>query len=115
MQLDTTYKTDDRKVPDAYDLLIDEDKVITRKKTVRMVKGTSHDSPWYFLGLVGQLGYSIALPIAGGAILGRIVDDKFGTYPRATLSLLLLGIVIAGIGFYTTIREVLGMRKRKNL
>jgi predicted F0F1-ATPase subunit len=115
MHQTNTYEADDQKVPDAYDLLLDEGRVERRNRKKRRIKDISYVSPWYFLGLVGQLGYSIALPIAGGAILGRVVDDKFGTYPRATLSLLLLGIVIAGIGFYTTIREVLGMHKRKNL
>ena len=64
MHQTNTYEADDQKVPDAYDLLIDEGRVEARKKNVRSVKRTTYVSPWYFLGLVGQLGYSIALPIA---------------------------------------------------
>ena len=115
MHQTNTYEADDQKVPDAYDLLLDEGRVERRNRKKRRIKDISYVSPWYFLGLVGQLGYSIALPIAGGAILGRTIDDRYGTYPRATLLLLLLGIGIAGVGFLTTIRDATGMRRRKKL
>lgn len=109
-----TNETDTQRKPDEYELVIDEVNVEERKKEKRSIKDTSHVSPWYLFGVVGQLGYSIALPIAGGAILGRFIDDRFGTYPRTTLSLLLLGVFVAGVGFVLTVRDAMGARKRKN-
>jgi F0F1-type ATP synthase assembly protein I len=51
------------------------------------------------------LGFSISLPIAGGAVLGFMIDNKFGSHPRWTLSLLFTGIFIAGGAIYQAIKE----------
>lgn len=61
---------------------------------------------WYYLGFVGDIGFAIALPIAGGAIIGVQIDKFMLTYPKATLTLLTIGIVIAGMGFVQIIKEV---------
>lgn len=55
-------------------------------------------------GAIG-LGFSIALPIAGGAVLGYMIDQKFNSHPRWTLSLLFTGIFIAGGALYRIIKE----------
>ena len=41
-----------------------------------------------------ELGFSISLPIAGGAILGAYLDKVFATSPKLTLSFIFLGIII---------------------
>ncbi|MBI2405135.1 AtpZ/AtpI family protein [Candidatus Gottesmanbacteria bacterium] len=61
---------------------------------------------WYYLGLVGQIGFAIALPIAAGGIGGAYIDTWLGTQPRATLLLLLLGVVVSLVGFFSVIKEV---------
>ena len=66
---------------------------------------------WYYLGFVGEIGYSISLPIAGGALLGTYIDRHWLTYPKATLSLILVGSVISVLGFIRVIREIIN---RKN-
>ena len=43
------------------------------------------------LGLAGELGYTIAIPIVVLALGGRLLDRKFGTSPW----LLLIGIFIS--------------------
>ena len=72
---------------------------------------TNGQNPWYYLGFVGEIGYSISLPIAGGALLGAYIDRHWSTYPKATLSLLLIGSVISVLGFIRVIQEI---TKRKN-
>jgi len=52
------------------------------------------------------LGFSIALPIAGGAILGFVIDNKFNSHPKWTLSLLFTGIFIAAAAVYQVIKEI---------
>lgn len=42
-----------------------------------------------------NVGFGIAVPIAGSALLGVFLDNKFGTAPKLTLLFLFLGIVIA--------------------
>ena len=41
------------------------------------------------------LGIGIALPIAGGAILGTALDKLFNTAPKLTLGLLVVGLLIS--------------------
>jgi predicted F0F1-ATPase subunit len=65
------------------------------------------DDTWYFLGLASEIGYSIAIPIVGGALLGRYIDFTWSIYPKATLSLLFFGIVISVINFVRTIKEMI--------
>ena len=61
------------------------------------------DDTWYYLGLVGQIGFVIALPSAGGASLGSLVQK--------TLLGLGIGFVISVAGFIRTIQKI--MRKPK--
>lgn len=83
----------------------------TRKKSQDVPKASRQDA-WYYLGFVGDIGFTIAIPIAGGAILGQYIDRTWNTYPRATLSLLLVGIALSIIGFIHTVMELVGKRKK---
>lgn len=65
------------------------------------------DSSWYYLGAVGQIGFAIAIPIAGGALVGSYLDRSWGTYPKMTLGLLMFGLVVSGVNFYRTVQEIL--------
>lgn len=58
------------------------------------------------LSLTTELGLSIALPIAGGAFLGNLIDKKFATSPRMTLFFIFLGLIIAAVNFYKIYKEM---------
>ena len=58
------------------------------------------------LSLVGQLGYSISLPIIGGAFLGRLLDVKFDSSPRITLSLIFFGLFIGITNIYFVFKKL---------
>ncbi len=73
------------------------------KKTTR----TKEKSSLFYLGYVGQIGFVIAIPIAGGAGLGSYLDAKWGTYPKMTLALLCIGIVISIVNFISVIKEII--------
>lgn len=76
--------------------------------TERSVKKTQKNADtWYYVGYIGEIGFAIAIPIAGGALLGAYVDKLFLTYPKATLSLLFLGIAVSIVGFIRTIQEII--------
>jgi len=77
-----------------------------KKKQTKGMTGT-----WYYMGAAGEIGFAIALPIAGGAILGSWLDQKSGTYPRYTLSLLVTGIVLSVINFYFIIKAIIEKEK----
>lgn len=40
------------------------------------------------------IGFGIALPMAGGALLGSFLDKAFSTAPRLTLGLIIIGIIL---------------------
>ena len=67
-------------------------------------------APWYYLGLIGEIGFAIVLPIAGGALIGVVIDRTWGMTPKATLSLLFLGVIIS---FYTLLKTVETITKQK--
>lgn len=56
---------------------------------------------WAGLGLVGSVGWMIALPTVGGALLGRELDQRLDTRLTFTLGLLLAGLAL---GAYTVWR-----------
>lgn len=64
------------------------------------------DGAWYYLGLVGQIGYVIALPIAGGAIFGSYIDKQYGWYPKGTISGIVTGLAVSAVGFVRIIRQI---------
>ena len=49
------------------------------------------DNTWWFVGLAWEMGYLIAVPLVGSALLGRYLDRTFATAPL----FLILGIIIA--------------------
>lgn len=57
------------------------------------------------ISLASELGFSISLPIAGGAILGQFLDNKFHTLPRMTLSLIFFGLFIGAANIYIIMKE----------
>lgn len=65
----------------------------------------SRDKFLAMISLASELGFSISLPIAGGAILGWILDGKFHTSPRITLSLIFLGIMLGAANIYFIMKE----------
>lgn len=46
---------------------------------------------WQAVAIAWQMGYTIALPLIGFALLGRFLDNKLGTTPW----LLIIGAVLA--------------------
>lgn len=58
----------------------------------------------YFLAQASEIGFSIAIPIALGVLGGVWLDKQWGTHPKATLSLLLVGIFFAFLSLFYVVR-----------
>jgi F0F1-type ATP synthase assembly protein I len=77
------------------------------------------DKPEGFLQLVVQattLGWNLVVPIVGGVLLGRYLDDLLGQDFTWTVSLLLVGVLVAFNNLYAIYVEHSGaepLRKRK--
>ena len=88
-----------------YDLDISRGDVRLKK---RMPKARRSNNDWYYIvGLIGEIGFSIALPIVIGVLLGSYLDKIWSTFPKATLGLLFAGVVISGIGLVKTITTLI--------
>jgi len=57
------------------------------------------------ISLASELGFSVSLPIAGGALLGQFLDNKFNTSPRMTLSLIFFGLFLGAANIYIIMKE----------
>jgi F0F1-type ATP synthase assembly protein I len=85
---------------------------------------SQHDDPnWRqairSAGLIGYLGFAIALPIAAGAWLGYLVDQKLGTSGAVAVLGILAGVAAGGVSAYTIIMRAIaettpGQRPRED-
>lgn len=57
------------------------------------------------LSFASELGFSISLPIVGGAFLGQYLDNKLNTTPRITLSLVFIGLFLGLTNIYFIIKK----------
>ncbi|HEY6959066.1 MAG TPA: AtpZ/AtpI family protein [Candidatus Limnocylindria bacterium] len=55
--------------------------------------------------ILGQVGITVAVPIALGAWLGLKLDEAAGTSPWGLLGLIFLGMALAGVGVWMQIRR----------
>ncbi len=92
---------------DQFDLTLEEGKPITEAHRVKRKKERYASSWYYYLGLVGNIGFAIAVPIAGGALLGGYIDRQWSLYPKATLSLLIIGIALGITAFIRTLKDLI--------
>ena len=72
-----------------------------------MLSGKRSDNTmWRMIGVAWELGYLIALPLVGLALLGKFVDRLLGTSPL----FLLIGILAAiDLSTIIVVRKVSGM------
>ncbi len=81
-----------------YDITLAEGLKGAKPRKVKKTRNAKSSS-WYYLGFAGQIGYSIAIPLAAGAIIGSF----FGH----TLIGLIIGFVISIVTFVKVIQEAL--------
>lgn len=58
--------------------------------------------------ILGQVGVTVAVPIALGAWLGQMLDDRLGSAPWGLLALTFVGMALAGVGIALLIRRTTG-------
>lgn len=81
--------------------LVDEDISDKQKPSDK----SSSEKSFSNLSAGTELGFSIALPICGGVLLGVYLDKKFNTAPKLTLSLLFLGVIISFINLIKIVKD----------
>lgn len=93
---------ENKKIEKKIDRWITEvDKSLREKKDQKTRRETAR-----ILSLAGNIGFSMSVPLVGGAILGSFLDKRFQTGPRLTLFFLFLGFIIGGYTIYTVLKEL---------
>jgi F0F1-type ATP synthase assembly protein I len=80
-----------------------EGKILAEREVEVKPKNSREEKERFYktLSLSLNLGGSIVLPIAGGALLGSYLDSIFASSPIVTLTLLLIGVIFV---FYRILR-----------
>ncbi|UAM98166.1 AtpZ/AtpI family protein [Polaribacter litorisediminis] len=86
------------------------------KKEQRKLKALRNkNSVWFGLGLMGMVGWSVAVPSLAGASLGLWLDKLYPQSFSWALTLLLVGIIIGGvIAWYWVLKENKEIHKNKD-
>ncbi len=95
-----------------FEVLLSGDTRIKKKGAKENQEQKARNSTMYYLGVVGGLGFAISIPIVLCTLLGKYLDDRWGMYPKMTLSLLAAGCVISMINFIEVIKTI--VKKSKN-
>jgi predicted membrane protein len=95
-----------------FEVLLSGTTRIKKRVSKEYQKQNARNSTMYYLGFVGELGFAISIPIVLCALLGKYLDGIWLTYPKMTLSLLLVGCAISIINFVEIIKTII--KKSKN-
>ncbi|TPV96305.1 MAG: AtpZ/AtpI family protein [Myxococcales bacterium FL481] len=60
---------------------------------------------WQQVARVGTLGWMIVLPLAGGMLLGHLLDRRLGTGVRFALAMMMCGLFAGGVSLWRALRE----------
>lgn len=88
-------------------LLEDEEGFIRPRKRKETKAVKSRGGGWQLAGVAGQIGFDVALPMVGGLIIGIKLDTVWGTHPKMTLILLVVGIVLGCTSLIRIVRQAL--------
>ena len=70
-------------------------------------KDKKNEKPWSAMSLAWELGYSIAVPLVGLALIGRFLDKKFESSPWFLLIGILISITISSYLIYRKTVDIL--------
>lgn len=87
---------------------------VLRKDSARRARReTSPRTFWRGLGIIGMVGWPIALASVAGAFLGRGLDSRWQTAPRYTFLFLTIGVCIGCYVAWTSVSHKNGSARHK--
>jgi ATP synthase protein I len=92
---------------DNNDELEDEFETRVRRQKERIEQGRREkgQSFWKYVGLIGVVGWGVAVPTAVGVLLGLWIDRRYDTGSRWTLILLVLGLCMGCLNAWRMITK----------
>lgn len=65
------------------------------------------------VGMASELGFVLAFPLVAAILSGSWLDRKFSSYPKFTLSLLILGVIVSFCNMFAVMKEYLKKEKKQ--
>ncbi|WOJ93127.1 AtpZ/AtpI family protein [Congregibacter variabilis] len=65
----------------------------------------SQHRPWFWLGMFGLVGWSIAIPTLVGVVLGLWIDRRWPGQVSWSLSLLFIGVVVGCLNAWYWVKQ----------
>lgn len=94
-----------------YDVILEDVETGIRPRKVKATeKRATGSAGWEYVGLAGQIGFDIALPMVLGLVAGVKLDERWGTRPRATLVLFFLGLLMSCASLIRIVRDMMHKR-----
>lgn len=78
---------------------------IVEERHLKEPKKEEKDKLISMFSLASELGFSISLPLVGGAFLGRYLDSRLNSSPKITLSLIFFGLLLGMMNIYMIIKK----------
>ncbi len=87
-----------------------QEEVFTRQigsKESRRIKGKKHkdETVWFGLGMIGVVGWSVAIPTLIGTAIGLWIDRTWPSRFSWVLMLLILGVVVGSVNAWYWVRK----------
>jgi len=74
------------------------------KRKLRARRGKERDA-WFWLGMFGLVGWSVAIPSVGGIALGLWLDGRYSGETSWTLTFLIIGVALGCINAWYWIKQ----------
>lgn len=80
-------------------------RIVGRKATRRIEARRRRDSVWFWLGMLGLIGWSVAIPTVAGVALGLWLDRVAPASFSWVLSMLVLGLALGLLNAWLWVRR----------
>lgn len=82
-----------------------EKKIGRQEQRKLKARGRQDRSVWQGLGMMGMVGWSVAVPVLIGVALGVWIDAHYRSGYSWTLMLLLAGVILGGINAWHWVKK----------
>lgn len=106
-----SFKNSNQGLDNRFEVMLSGSTPIKKKESKENKEQKARNSTMYYLGYVGELGFAISIPIVFCTLIGKYLDDRWTTYPKMTLLLLIVGCVVSVINFIEVIKTILKRSK----
>jgi len=93
-------KTNNGPTPDEFERTVDR-----KEKRKLRARSEGPRSPWFGLGMLGLVGWSIVVPTLLGILIGSWIDDRIPSRVSWLLTLMFVGLVIGCINAWFWIQK----------